>query len=428
VNLRIKPSLVSGIVSAPPSKSYTHRALILGSLAYGDTVIRNYLDSDDTQYTINACRSLGVNIQVDGKTARITGNAGQFFVKPGQETIFVGNSGSTIRMVAPLAALVQGRVVFDGEARLRERPVGDLLLALKSLGVQASSINEDGYPPIEIQGRSLPNGEIVVSGMTSSQHISSLLMIAPYTEHLVKIKILDGLHSRPYLNITLDAMRQFGVEVTDYNHDEFTVVSGQRYHGKHCKIEGDYSSTAYFFASAAISQRPITVGNLNINSLQGDRYFLDILSRMGCHVNYRETGVEVIRDKALTGLSLNMGDYPDIVQPLAIVAAFAKGKTELTNIGHLRYKETDRLNNMAGELRKMGIDVVVTESTMSIEGGEPKGAIIETYNDHRMVMSFATAALFAQGETIINGAEAVTKSYPGFFTDLTQIGAVIEKI
>jgi len=400
----------------------------LGSLARGETVIENFLNSDDTQHTINACRSLGVNIQIDGKTARITGSAGQFSVQPGQETIFVGNSGSTIRMVAPLAALAQGRVVFDGEARLRQRPLGDLLSALKSLGVQASSINGDGCPPIEVQRGELLGGEVSVSGMTSSQHISSLLMIAPYAKHNIKIKVTDGLHSKPYLNITIDAMRHFGVDVVDYNHNNFTVTSGQRYKGRHYDIEGDYSSAAYFFAMAAIGQRPITVGNLKANSLQGDRYFLDILSRMGCYVNYREAGIEVIRDKELAGLSLNMGDYPDIVQPLAIVAAFARGTTEITNIGHLRYKETDRINNMAGELRKMGIEVAVTESTMSIEGGKPKGAVIETYNDHRMAMSFATAALFAQGNTIINGAEAVTKSYPGFFTDLAQIGAVVEEI
>jgi 3-phosphoshikimate 1-carboxyvinyltransferase len=428
VKLRIKPSKVSGMVSAPPSKSYTHRALILGSLAQGETVIENFLASNDTQYTINACRSLGVNIQSDGKTVRIVGSGGRFSVQPRQETIFVGNSGSTIRMVAPLAALARDRVVFDGDARLRQRPINDLLSVLKILGVQASSVNGDGYPPIEVQGGRLLGGEVVVSGMTSSQHISSLLMIAPYAKRNIKIKVVDGLHSKPYVDITIDAMRQFGIDVVDYNQKDFTVTSGQKYRGKRYEIEGDYSSAAYLFAMAAIGQRPITVGNLKANSVQGDRHFLDILSQMGCYVNYREGGVEVTRDKALTGLSLDMGDYPDIAPTLAIVAAFAKGKTEITNIGHLRYKETDRINNTATELRKMGIKVDVTESMMSIDGGKPKGAVIETYNDHRMAMSFATAALFAEGDTIINGAEAVTKSYPAFFTDLAQIGARVQEI
>jgi 3-phosphoshikimate 1-carboxyvinyltransferase len=428
VKLKIKPSKVSGMVSAPPSKSYTHRALILGSLAQGETVIENFLASDDTRYTINACRSLGVNIQSDGKTVTIIGSGGQFSVQPGQETIFVGNSGSTIRMVAPLAALAQSRVVFDGDARLRQRPVGDLLSALTSLGVQARSVNGDGYPPIEVQGGRLLGGEVAVGGTTSSQHISSLLMIAPYAQSNVRIKVIDGLHSKPYVDITIDAMQQFGVNVENHNHEEFTVASGQGYKGRHYEIEGDYSSTAYFLAMAAIGQSPITVGNLKANSVQGDRHFLDILSQMGCYVNYQEGQVKVTRDRTLTGLTVDMGDYPDIVLPLAIVAAFAKGKTEITNIGHLRYKETDRINNMATELRQMGIRVEVTESTMSIDGGKPKGAVIETYGDHRMAMSFATAALFAEGDTIINGAEAVTKSYPGFFTDLAQIGARVQEI
>jgi 3-phosphoshikimate 1-carboxyvinyltransferase len=331
-------------------------------------------------------------------------------------------------MVAPLAALAQSRVVFDGEARLRQRPVGDLLSALQSLGVQASSVNGDGYPPIEVRGGRLLGRKIEISGMTSSQHISSLLMIAPYAEHNVRIKVINGLRSKPYLDITIDTMRQFGAEVVDYNQKEYIVTSGQKYKGRHYWIEGDYSSTAYFFAMSAIGQRPITVGNLKANSVQGDRYFLDILSRMGCCVNYKEGQVEVTRDKALTGLRLDMGDYPDIVLPLTIVAAYAKGKTEITNISHLRYKETDRINNTATELRKMGIEVDVTESTISITGGKPKGAIIDTYNDHRMAMSFTTAALFAEGDTIINGAKAVTKSYPRFFADLIQIGADIEEI
>jgi len=428
MRLRITPSAVSGTVSAPPSKSYTHRALILGSLAHGETVIENVLASDDIQYTINALRSLGINIQSDDNTLRIAGTGGKFSVQPGQETIFVGNSGSTIRMVAPLAALARTKVVFDGEPRLRQRPIADLLSALKRLGVQVSSLNGDGYPPIEVQGGKLLGGEVTIGGTISSQHISSLLMIAPYAENSVKIKVTNGFHSRPYVDITIDVMRQFGVEVDKYNHEQFTVPSGQRYQGRYFKIEGDYSSAAYFFAMAAISRKPMTVDNLNVYSVQGDRYFLDILSHMGCYVNYGQEQIQVSREKELTSTTIDMGDYPDIVPPLAIVAAFAKGATEITNISHLRYKETDRINNMAAELRKMEIEVDVTENTMSIIGRRPKGAIIETYNDHRMAMSFATAALFAEGDTIINGAEAVTKSYPGFFTDLARIGAKVQEI
>jgi 3-phosphoshikimate 1-carboxyvinyltransferase len=369
-----------------------------------------------------------VDVQVEGGTVRIKGTGGKFSVKPGQERIFVGNSGSTIRMMASLAALAPARVIFEGDSRLHERPVGDLLSALKSLGIQAKSIGGNDCPPIEIPGGRLPGGEVAVSGKTSSQHISSLLMVAPYAEKDMKIRITDSLHSKPYVAITIDAMRQFGVDVENRNYEEFIVKSGQKYQGRHYKVEGDYSSAAYFFAVAAIGKSSITVANLNPVSAQGDKHFLDILSDMGCIVTYGKNQVKVSRKKDLTGVTVDMGDYPDIVQPLAIVAAFAKGKTKIINIAHLRYKETDRIDNTAAELRKMGIKVDVTSDTMSITSGKPKGASIETYNDHRMAMSFAIAALFADGETIINGAESVAKSYPGFFTDLAKIGAQIEAI
>ncbi len=428
MRIRITPSAVSGIVSSPPSKSYTHRALILGSLAQGETVIENYLASDDTRYTIDACRSLGTKIQSADKTLKIMGRDGQFSVEPGQNRVFVGNSGSTIRMVAPLAALSTSRVVFDGEPRLHQRPIGDLLSALQDLGIQARSIANNGYPPIEVQGGRLLGGEIVIKGVASSQHISSLLMIAPYAELGVKIRIIGELHSKPYLDITIDVMRQFGVEAENHDYQEFSVRNGQRYQGRHYRIEGDYSAAAYFLAMGAIGQGAVTVGNLKADSVQGDRHFLALLSKMGCLVDYQPGQIKVARGKELIGITVDMGDYPDIVQPLTIVAAYATGRTKIINIGHLRYKETDRLNNTAAELRKMGIKADVTESTMSINGGKPKGAMIETYNDHRMAMSFATAALFADGDTIINGAEAVKKSYPEFFTDLAKIGVRLKEL
>jgi 3-phosphoshikimate 1-carboxyvinyltransferase len=253
-------------------------------------------------------------------------------------------------------------------------------------------------------------------------------MVAPYAERSVKLKIIGELRSKPYVDITIDVMRQFGVEAENHNYKEFIVSNRQRYQGRHYRIEGDYSAAAYFLAMGAIGQGAVTVGNLKADSVQGDKHFLDILSQMGCLVDCQPDQVKVTRGQELIGITVDMGDYPDIVQPLAIVAAYATGRTEITNIGHLRYKETDRLHNTALELRKMGIEVEVTESTMSIKGGKPRGAVIDTYNDHRMAMSFATAALFAEGDTIINGAEAVKKSYPEFFTDLAKIGAKLEEL
>ena len=428
MKIRITPSAITGVVSAPPSKSYTHRAVILASLAAGESVIENPLLSDDTIYTIEACRSLGADITLKGKRLKIIGTGGQISVAAERQWIFAGNSGSTIRMVAPLAALSQTKVVLDGDSRLRQRPIGDLISALKSLGVRAYSLGSNDCPPIEIQGGKLIGGEVITPGLVSSQHISSLLMIAPYTSDGLRIKVADGLHSRPYIDITLDAMQAFGVEAVNQDYKEFLVKGGQKYKARNYRIEGDYSSSAYFFAAGAIGGKPITVTNLNTDSVQGDRYLLNILSQMGCSVEYRQEKIRISRHDELNGISVDMGDYPDIVPTVAVVAAYAQGKTKITNIAHLRFKESDRLSNTAVELGKMGIRADVTEDTMVVYGGKPKGAEIEAHGDHRMAMSFAIAALFAEGDSIINGAEAVTKSYPQFFADLKKLGARIEEL
>jgi 3-phosphoshikimate 1-carboxyvinyltransferase len=427
VKIRITPSPVSGVVSAPPSKSYTHRAVILASLAAGESIIQSPLLSDDTLYTIDACRSLGADITVDGDRLKIIGTGGKIRVADGQK-IFAGNSGSTIRMVAPLAALSQTKVVFDGDSRLRQRPIGNLLSALESLGAHARSLNSNGCPPVEIQGGRLSGGEVITPGRASSQHVSSLLMIAPYTEKGIKIKIAEGLNSKPYIDITLDAMQAFGVEAVNRDYKKFMVKGGEGYKARHYRIEGDYSSAAYFFAAGAIGKKPVTVKSLKADSAQGDSYLLNILSGMGCSVEYQKEQVKISRHKELTGINIDMGDYPDIVQTVAVVAAYARGKTKITNIAHLRFKETDRITATATELGRMGIKTEVTESTMTVYGGKPGGAEIEAHGDHRMAMSFAIAALFAEGDSIINGAEAVTKSYPRFFADLKKLGARIEEL
>jgi 3-phosphoshikimate 1-carboxyvinyltransferase len=428
VKLRITPSPLTGEVTAPPSKSYTHRAVIVASLAAGKSIIESPLLSDDTLYTINACRYLGADITMNGERLRIIGGGGKIRLATGKDRIFVGNSGSTIRMVAPLAALGQSRVVFDGDSRLRQRPMGDLISALESLGVHARSLNDNGCPPIEIQGGKLSGGEVSLAGEESSQHISSLLMIAPYIKDGIKIRIAGGLRSRPYIDITLDVMRAFGVEAVNKDYKELLVRGGQEYKARHYRIEGDYSSAAYFFAAGAIGGKEVTVKNLKTDSVQGDKHLLDILAEMGCSVDYQKEQIVISRRKELKGISVDMGDYPDLVQTLAVVAAYAEGKTEMTNIAHLRFKESDRISDTAAELAKMGIRVNVSDNSMVVYGGKPEGTEIEAHADHRMAMSLAIAALFAEGGSTINGAEAVSKSYPRFFADLKRLGAKVEEI
>jgi 3-phosphoshikimate 1-carboxyvinyltransferase len=426
VKLRITPSSITGEVTAPPSKSYTHRAVIAASLAAGESLIENPLLSADTLCTIDACRSLGAVIELGNKGAKIKGTGGKISITPGREHIFAGNSGSTIRMIAPLAALSQTRVILDGDDRLRQRPVGDLLSALESLGAKARSLGNNGFPPIEIRGGKLGGGDVTVSGGVSSQHVSGLLLIAPYLENGLIIKA-TGLHSRPYIDITIDVMRAFGVDAVNKDYNEFPVRGGQRYKAGRYRIEGDYSSAAYFLAAGAIGGGPVTVTNLKNNSLQGDKYLLNILSAMGCSVEHQEEAVTISRRDELKVVSLDMGDYPDLVPTVATVAAYAKGKTEMSNIGHLKFKESDRLTDTANELARMGIKAEVTDDVMSIYGGRPRGAEVEAHNDHRLAMSLAVAALLAEGSSVINGAESVSKSYPRFFNDLAGLGARIEE-
>jgi 3-phosphoshikimate 1-carboxyvinyltransferase len=428
VRVKITPSAVTGTVAAPPSKSYSHRVIIVASLADGESRIARPLLSDDTLLTIDAVRQLGAAIEQDDGMLKITGTGGRINAAHNTGVIFAGNSGSTVRMAAAVAALSPTRVVLDGDARLRQRPVGDLLSALESLGARARALNGNGCPPIEVQGGRLTGGEVTISGQASSQHITALLMIAPYVNNGVSIKVVNGLRSRPYVAITLDVMRAFGVDTTNSDYRQFSVRGGQGYRGQEYDIEGDYSSAAYFLAAGAIGGQPVAVNNLNIGSVQGDKIFLNILERMSCSVEYGKEQVVISRRRELTGISLDMGDCPDIVQAVAIVAAYAQGKTEITNIGHLRFKETDRISDTALELSKMGIRTDITDDTIVVYGGKPKGTELEVHNDHRMAMSLAITALFADGDSIINSAETVAKSYPSFFRDLASLGAKIEEL
>jgi 3-phosphoshikimate 1-carboxyvinyltransferase len=426
VRVKIRPSSLGGQIAAPPSKSYTHRAVILASLAAGESVIENPLLADDTGYTIEACRSLSADIERQGDILVVKGTGGKIRVT--EEKIFAGNSGSTIRMIAPLIALSPTRVILDGDNRLRQRPLGELLSALQSLGVHARSLNNNSCPPIEIEGGEFRANQVTLSGETSSQPVSALLMAAPYIKGGLSIRVSGGLRSRPYIDITIDAMKAFGIAAVNRNYKEFLVEGSQSYEARRYRIEGDYSSAAYLLAAGAIGGKPITVTNLKNDSVQGDKKLLAILKEMGASVDYNKDAVRVQRRGALKGITIDLGDYPDLVPTLAVVAAFAQGKTTLTNIAHLRFKESDRLNDTAAELDKMGIRTEVTDDTMVIYGGKPEGSEFDSHNDHRLAMSLSVAASFAAGNSIINGAEAVTKSYPGFFEDFIKLGAEVEEL
>lgn len=425
----VQPSKIKGRVLVPPSKSCTHRAIILASLAKGQSTISNCLMADDTLYTLSALKVLGTKINIKENDIKIDGQGGKFQTQEGNNVIFVGNSGTTIRLLTSLTALTQGQVILNGKERLCQRPIEDLLLALRTLGIKAESLKQNGCPPIKVEGGVLKGGKVAISGKISSQFISSLLLVAPLAQKDTIIKIKDELKSKPYVDITCDMMKKFGVQVRNNNYQEFFIKAGQSYQAQRYKVEGDYSSASYFFAAAALTQSKITVKGLNINSAQGDKYFLDLMVRAGCKVKKDKEQTTIRGPQKLRSLKvIDMGDYPDIVQSLVVVAACGQGQTAIVNIGHLRFKETDRVESTATELRKMKIRVKTSKDSLTIWGNQPEGAKIKTYNDHRMALSFAILGLKAKGETIIKNAEVVSKSYPNFFKDLKKLGAKVRRI
>lgn len=398
-------------VSAPPAKAYTLRALFIAALAKGQSVLYYPLIAEDQEYAIAALRDLGVEIKEEADRLVIEGCDGRF--SPVDKPLFIGNSGVTARVLAVLASFAPGEVIIDGTERMRTgRPIKDLLDAIEPLGIRSES--SSGCPPIKISGELL-GGKTRLKGKKSSQYFSAILLSGPYAKEAVEIETLGELYSKPYLDITIDIMRKFGATITDDDYRRFRLEP-TGYKGIEYKIEGDYSNAAYFFAAAAVTEGRVKVKNLNPQSAQGDRRFVDFLEMMGCSVQKGDDYIQVKGDR-LKGVTLDMQDYPDIVQPLAVVAAFAEGESTFHNISHLKYKECDRIEAPAAELRKMGIEVRTTDDSLTVVGGKPHGAEIDTYKDHRMAMSFAVAGLAVDG-IFIKDPENVNKSFPGFFEAL----------
>jgi len=416
--MEVKPlRRCDGVVTIPGSKSYTHRALILSSLADGESLLIHALRCEDTEYTAQALLKLGAEIFWEGDGVRVLGTGGKY--KASEDRIDVGNSGTSMRFLTALAALKKGITLLDGNERMRKRPIGELLKGLRELGVQAHSQKGNDCPPVVVESDGLNGGTARIKGEESSQFLSGLLMVAPYAQKDVNIEVTGSLASRPYVDITLDVMSAFGVKIPSQGYSSFLVKAGQRYLPREYGIEGDASNASYFFSAAAICRGRVKVNNLNPASCQGDMEFLDILERVGCRVNRGSDWIEVLGGE-LRGTEIDMNEMPDLVPTLAVTAAFARGKTVIQNIGHLRFKESDRIHALAKELSKMGIRVNEREDRLEIEGGKPHGAEIETYDDHRMAMSFAIAGLAVPGIKI-KGERCVDKSFPGFWEILQKL-------
>ncbi len=415
--IEIKPlQKCAAVVSIPGSKSYTHRALITSSLADGVSFLTNALRSEDTLYTAQGLEKMGIKITWEKEGVRVQGKGGSF--KKGVENIYLGNSGTSMRFLTALAALREGRTCLDGSMRLRERPMGELLKALSALKVKAYALNNNGCAPIIIDSQGLGGGKVVIKGMESSQFLSALLLVSPYSQREMVIEVEGRLASQPYVEMTREVMSAFGVEVLG-NFPIFYVRHGQHYTPQNYLIDGDASNASYFWAAAALTKGRIEVANLRPDSAQGDLKFLELLQRMGCQIKRKEKGIEV-QGAALKGIEADMNSMPDVVPTLAVLGAFAAGETIISNIEHLRYKESDRVKAVANELRKMGVQVAEGRDWLKITGGQIHGAEIETYQDHRLAMSFAIAGLVVPGIKI-KGDECVAKSFPDFWEKLREL-------
>ena len=416
--IEVRPlSQCDGVVTIPGSKSYTHRALILSPLADGESILIHALRCEDTERTAQALLKFGVEVFWESDDVRVLGTGGMF--KAGDEKIDVGNSGTSMRFLTALAGLKKGITLLDGSERMRKRPIGELLSGLGELGVRAYSQKGNDYPPVIVESQGLKGGTVKIKGEESSQFLSGLLIVAPYAQRDVSIEVTGSLASEPYVDITLDAMSAFGVGIRNQGYRSFFIKAGQRYLPQKYRIEGDASNASYFFSAAAVCRGRVKVENLNPATIQGDIGFLDILERMGCGVTRGSDWIEVLGGE-LHGIEIDMNEMPDLVPTLAVTAAFARGRTVIQNIGHLRFKESDRIHALAAELGKMGIRVNAGEDGLEVEGGKPQGAEIETYDDHRMAMSFAIAGLGVPGVKI-KGERCVEKSFPGFWEVLQKL-------
>ncbi len=417
---KVSRSEVWGSVEAPPSKSYTHRAIVIGSLGKYAKIEKPLL-SADTLASVAACRALGAEISVKDDVIEIAGVIGKPQV-PG-DVINAANSGTTLRLCASMAALADGATVFTGDASLRKRPNGPLIKALNELGAVCYSTRGTGTAPLVVHGV-LRGGNIKINGGISSQFISSLLISCPFARDETNIQIEGDLKSKPYVEVTLEMIEKAGGHIAT-NFKEFEIPADQEYNLGEYHIPGDFSSASYMLAAGALAGK-VTVKNM-LPSKQGDAAILEYLLDMGANVYWdQEKGEVTVEKSELKGIDVDVGNTPDLVPTLAVLGACARGETHILNAEHVRYKETDRLHAMAVELKKMGADITEQPDGLTINGGTLKGAEVEGYDDHRIVMALATAGLVATGTTTIGTAESVDISYPGFFNDLKRIGAKVE--
>ena len=407
-------------IRPPGSKSLTNRALIVAALARQPARLRGVLDSDDTRVMIASLQRLGWTIHQDHTAETITFDQCSSSIAPGEYDLWLENSGTSIRFLTAASALCPAGVTIrlDGNARMRERPIQPLIDALTLWGADAVCELVTGCPPVLVRAHNLPGATVTVSGDLSSQYLSALLMAAPCARGTVTLRVQGPLVSRPYVDMTLAVMRDFGAVVHEPRPNQFEIEP-VGYRGRDYAIEPDASAASYFFAVAAVTGGDVTVHGLSRRSLQGDVLFVEALERMGCRVEWGADSITV-RGGPLRGIDVDMNAISDTAQTLAAVAPFAAGPTRIRGVAHMRLKETDRVTAVVNELRKLGLTVDEHEDGMTIHPGPMQPASIFTYDDHRMAMSFAVLGLRQPGVQIENPG-CTSKTYPRFFADLDRV-------
>lgn len=411
LELQVKPVKSQVAVQVPGSKSYTHRLLIAAALSDGPCSIVNPLRSEDTLLTLSALQQMGIAARDQGDRIAVQGAGGR--LGPCDQPIYLANAGTSMRLMGGVAVLGQGRYVLTGSARMCQRPMQALLDSLQQIGVDARSQNNNGCPPVIIQGGSYRGGRTTIDCSVSSQFLSALLLIAPCLEQGLIIEVSHGPVSRPYVDMTVDIMQACGVSLERQDYTRFRVAGGQVYRSGDYGVEPDASQAGYFWAAAAVTGSRVKVKGIGAGSRQGDVGLAELFGLMGCRVDHDAEGIAVTGGD-LKAIEVDMGHMPDVVPTLAVVAAFARGTTRIRNVSHLRAKECDRLAAVTRELGKMGIETKTGRDELVVIGGRPHGAEIDTYNDHRIAMSFAVAGLKVPGVTI-RDERCVGKSFPNFW-------------
>ncbi|UTM56270.1 3-phosphoshikimate 1-carboxyvinyltransferase [Photobacterium sp. CCB-ST2H9] len=414
---------IDGEVNLPGSKSVSNRALLLAALAKGTTRLTNLLDSDDIRHMLNALTKLGVTYQLsEDKTVCEVQGLGQAFHTPESLELFLGNAGTAMRPLAAALCLGAGEYVLTGEPRMKERPIGHLVEALQSAGAEVTYLENEGFPPLRIQGTGLKGGEVEIDGSISSQFLTAFLMSAPLASGDTVIQIKGELVSKPYIDITLHIMAQFGVSVENDNYQRFIVKGGQQYQSPgDFLVEGDASSASYFLAAAAIKGGEVKVTGIGKSSIQGDTQFAEALAAMGAEIEWGEDYV-IARRGSLHGVDMDFNHIPDAAMTIATTALFAEGTTAIRNVYNWRVKETDRLSAMATELRKVGAIVEEGEDYIIITPpAQLRHAAIDTYDDHRMAMCFSLVAMSQDTPVTINDPKCTSKTFPDYFEKLASL-------